>query len=83
MLEAPMGIGLTVLDPTIHTGRPAVQDPIKSFVRVAERKSSFKSSHPPIKNSCVWNVTRNRAYPTLLIQPLSKPSLPLSFQGSS
>jgi DNA repair ATPase RecN len=45
--------------PTVHL---TVQDFTRSSVRVAERKSLLKSRRLTIKNSCAWNVTRNRGF---------------------
>lgn len=61
MAEVLMAEEPTVRDLAIRIVHIAVQDLIKFSALVAGRKSSFKSLHLMIKNSCVWNVTaKNR-----------------------
>ena len=39
-----------------------IQNPIKLYVRVAERKLSSRFPHLMTKNYCVWSASGNREY---------------------
>jgi hypothetical protein len=60
VVEGPMVGGLMVQKRVIRTIHQVAQDPIESTVRVAERNLSSKFLHLTIRNSCVWNASRNR-----------------------
>lgn len=51
------GVGIIVGQDRAIQG---AQNPIKSYVRVAERKLSLRSPHQPTKNYCVPTVSANR-----------------------
>ena len=40
----------------------AARNPIKLYVRVAERRLSPQFPHRMTKNYCVWSASRNREY---------------------
>ena len=60
VVEGPTVEGLMVQEQAIRTIHQVVQGPIKSTVRVVERNSSSKFLRPVIRNSCVWNASKNR-----------------------
>ena len=51
------GVGIIVGQDRAIQG---VQNPIKLYVRVAERKLSPRFPHPMTKNYCVWSASKNR-----------------------
>ena len=60
IVEGPMVEGLMVQERAIQTIHQVAQGPTKLTVRVAERNLSSKFRPPMIKNSCVWNASKNR-----------------------